>query len=266
MKHALLTAVLLLGAAAPASAQDCTAITSIPTTITTSGRYCLTQHLAMLQTTGDAITVAASYVSIDLKGFELAGAQIPSSTSYGIRAVGQTDITIRNGTLRGFYTAVSLEGSVGASRNHLVENLRVHYALYSGLRVSGQTSIVRSNEILGLGGTTAQGSSPTITGIAVFGNRNVVEKNVITGFPSGGSSIGIIVNPSSNTHIDANHVMEAGTGIYVGNSSAVFVTGNQLTAGSTGVLFWASSGKYRDNLTIGFTNPYLGGTDAGNNQ
>lgn len=166
----------------------------------------------MLQTTGDAITVATSYVSIDLKGFELAGAQIPSSTSYGIRAYGQSDITIRNGSLRGFYNAISLDGAVNTSRNHLVENLRIYYAQYNVPRVSGQTSIVRSNEI-GLGGTTSQGSSPTITGIAVFGSRNVVEKNEIAGWVTGSSSVGILVNPSSNTQIHQNRILEAGNWI-----------------------------------------------------
>lgn len=265
MKQALLTAVLLLGSTLPASAQQCTPITSIPTTITTSGNYCLTQHLAMLQTTGDAITVAASYVSIDLKGFELAGAQIPSSTSYGIRSYGQTDITIRNGSLRGFCNAVSLDGAVGASRNHLVENLRIFNALYNGIRVSGQTSIVRSNEILGLGGTTSQGSSPTITGIAVFGNRNVVERNEIASWVAGSSSVGILINPSLNTQIHQNRVLEAGTGIYVGASSGVLVTGNWITGGTFGVYYVHASGRNRDNLTLGVANPFTGGVDAGNN-
>ena len=49
----------------------------------------------------------------------------------------------------------------------------------------------------------------------------------------------------------------------------VLVVGNRMATTGSGVVFGAAAtGKFRDNITSGVTNPYLGtgGTDAGNNQ
>jgi hypothetical protein len=57
-----------------------------------------------------------------------------------------------------------------------------------------------------------------------------------------------------------------GRGIFLGLASDGLPVGNRITGADSGIEFSISaSGKYRDNLTSGVTTPFLGGTDAGNN-
>lgn len=253
--------------ARPAAA--CTPISAVPFTISTPGDYCLAGNVVTTATSGEAITVAAGSVTIDLQGYEIAGTGSPSSTAAGIRSWAQSDVTVRNGTIRGFMYGVVLDGPSGgaSSRNAVVEGLRIVNATYTGIRVTSQNASVSRNQVIQTGGTTMQGSSPTFAGIVVFGSRIVVEKNEIAGFAaiSGTSSVGILTNPGTNVLLERNRIFDARTGIYVGSSAAVQVIGNQIWQGTTGVYYTLSSGKYRDNLTVGVTTPYSGGTDAGNN-
>jgi hypothetical protein len=53
-------------------------------------------------------------------------------------------------------------------------------------------------------------------------------------------------------------------GIFVVGVDALVVN-NRITDSMVGIQFGASGGKFRDNLTTSVTNPYVGGTDAGNN-
>ncbi len=43
------------------------------------------------------------------------------------------------------------------------------------------------------------------------------------------------------------------------------VVNNRISSAGVGVDFVAGTGKYRDNLTIAVSTPYIGGIDAGNN-
>lgn len=264
---AALAGLAIVSGADPAAA--CTPITSIPLMITAPGSYCLTGNLSTAQTSGDAITVASGYVTIDLQGYEIAGTGALSGTAHGIRSWAQTDVTVRNGTIRGFFTGVSLEGafSGGTPRNLAVEDLRVIGSAYTGIRVTGQNCSIARNKVLQIGGSTTVGSYPTFTGIFVYGSNNVIEKNDVAGFvtTSGSANLGILVNPSSNSLIEGNRIIGATTAIHVGHSAAVEVVGNRIWQGTRGIEYVLSSGKYRDNLTLGVSSPYYGGTDAGNN-
>ena len=79
-----------------------TPISSAPFTITVSGSYYLTTNVNV--TTGDAITIIASQVTLDLNGFTISSTA-PSATNTGILlAGGDTDITILNGHIVGGVT------------------------------------------------------------------------------------------------------------------------------------------------------------------
>jgi hypothetical protein len=67
----------LPGAALAATANEdtCAAITTVPTTISLPGTYCVTKDLTTQSTSGNAITVSANGVTIDLGGQSAAPTQ-----------------------------------------------------------------------------------------------------------------------------------------------------------------------------------------------
>ena len=69
-----------------------------------------------------------------------------------------------------------------------------------------------------------------------------------------------------NNRIDT---ITSGTGnryaLRFSSSKNVLAVGNRITNAEVGIFFTGANGKYRDNLTVNVEKPYLGGTDAGNN-
>jgi hypothetical protein len=87
-----------------------TAITSVPFTITASGTYTLTKNLTLSGTNQTAITVNASNVLIDLKGFTLGTNDTTFSNSGITVSAASAFVTIQNGSLNNFGAGVSLFG------------------------------------------------------------------------------------------------------------------------------------------------------------
>jgi hypothetical protein len=101
---------------------NCTAITSVPATITTEGIYCLKSHLTSAVPNVAAITIDADEVVIDLNGFTLGGLGRPESTAIGISVLGHMNTTIKNGTVRGFNIGIFIGNTLGSIS--LVEEIR----------------------------------------------------------------------------------------------------------------------------------------------
>ena len=140
----------------PARAEtiDCTAITTVPYTINSSGIYCLTGNLGTSISSGNAITIAANNVTLDLNGWRLGGLSAgPTTEARGIYAVFRKNITIRNGTIRGFWKAVSLTDNspYTTSQGHLVEEIRAEQNTYVGIETKGKGIIVRRCQIVDTG-------------------------------------------------------------------------------------------------------------------
>jgi hypothetical protein len=95
------------GAPAPtmktlAQVEPRTPIATAPFTISVPGSYYLTTNLTV--STGDALTIATSGVTLDLTGFTICSTA-PSATGYGILLTNRlSDITILNGHIRGGVT------------------------------------------------------------------------------------------------------------------------------------------------------------------
>ncbi len=209
--------------------------------------YCLTTSLTTSITTGAAIDVQANNVIIDLNGFRLAGlAAGPGTGAFGIHASNRQNITVKNGTIRGFLLASFFETS-GGSQGHLVEDIRAGQNTAGGVQVQGTGSIIRNNQIVATGGSTMPlGPSVYITEIVVIGDGNRVIYNDVT------------------TVAQTQSAPALGIGVMSGNGTIVL--NNRITnAADYGIVFLTATGKYRDNLTFGSTTPYTGGTDAGNN-
>ena len=230
---------------------SCTPITSLPSTITAPGAYCLTSDLATNMTSGIAITINIDDVVLDLNGFRLDGLGAGAGTmAVGIYAQDRRNITIRNGTVRGFIEGIALHDtySPGGSRGHVVEDIRADQNTYIGMRVWGTGAIIRNNQVVSTGGSTASGySGDNAIGIFVrFNSVRVLNNDVID-----------TVKQGSGTS----------WGIHLQNTFGSFVVNNRISGGDRGIDFQLGNafGKYRDNLTYGVVTPFTGGTPVGIN-
>ena len=143
----LLVVIALAVAAAPAGAEtvNCTPINAVPAVIALPGVYCFTKSLVTSMASGNAIDIQANNVVLDLNGFRLGGLAAGFSTSaVGIYASNRQNIAIRNGTIRGFLIAISLQNPSGGSQGHLVEDIRADQNTWVGIWVEGSGSIVRN--------------------------------------------------------------------------------------------------------------------------
>jgi parallel beta-helix repeat protein len=273
---ALLFLASLIGGAMPAAAEtvNCTAITTLPAAIWSPGIYCLTGDLNTSMTSGAAIYINASSVTLDLNGHKLGGLGAgPTTQAVGIYATDRKNITIRNGSIRGFYFGIYVSDN-GHSSGNLVEQIRADGNTHTALFVVGTGSIVRNNQVVNTGGSTANPAHPFGVQAAGAGIR-VLENDIIdtSGTGSNTGSFGVDVDFASGGVVRGNRISNttrdpSGTsyGIFVNGSANVFVVDNVIENTTDGVYYNNSSGKYRDNLTSAVDTPYTNGTDAGNNQ
>jgi hypothetical protein len=164
---------LVFTAPARAETVNCTAITSLPAIITVQGIYCVTGDLTTAMSSGNAITINTNNVVFDMNGFKLGGLSAgPGTNAIGICAIQRQNITIKNGTIRGFLEGILLGDArpYTTSQGHIIEDIRADQNTYIGFEVRGVSNIVRSNHVLATGGTTAFGVNAYGYGIIVAGN------------------------------------------------------------------------------------------------
>ena len=268
-----LSLVVLFSSSVQAETTECTVITSLPYTISTQGIYCLKGHLGTSMTSGNAIEINTNNVVIDLNGYKIGGLGAgPDTWASGIYAYQRQNITIRNGTVRGFFWGISLDsGDLTTSQGHLVEGIRADMNTFGGIGVVGRGNIIRNNQVVDTGG-----HSVGARGIQVYGSGNrVINNNVYgtVGNPglAGYDSIGINLWYGQGSIVENNRVSNSilssdSCGVEVYDSANVLAINNGVTNMDYGIVYSGSStGKYRDNVTSGVTTPYTGGTDAGGN-
>src|SRR5215471_9938738 len=108
----LLVLLTLVLSTAPVRAEtiNCTAITALPAVITVQGIYCFTGDLNTAMTSGNAIDIQTNNVVLDLNGWKLGGLAAGLGTNaVGIHASDRKNITIKNGTVRGFLAEIWLQ-------------------------------------------------------------------------------------------------------------------------------------------------------------
>ncbi len=113
-----------------------TPITSVPYTISTPGSYYVAANLAV--SSGSAITITASQVTFDLNGFTLSSTEATPTGTGILLAGGNTDITIRNGHIKGnvAYSGGNYTGS-GFANGIYVSGSTPENVLVSHVSVSG---------------------------------------------------------------------------------------------------------------------------------
>ena len=244
-----LALMLSVATAGRAETMMCTPVATLPATITAPGIYCLTSDFSIsLAGWAGAITINASDVVLDLNGHTITNVPrgLPGTATggaYGVVAYYRKNITIKHGTIRGFFCGIFLSDNppFATSKGHLIEDIRAEQSTLIGLAVYGSGIVVRHNQVVATGGSAQVNAD----GIDANGPSMRIIDNDVIDVSSTGAPIGIR---------------------YFGDNGVVL--GNRITDVENGICLSQSSPttKYRDNLTTGVAGaPYWGGTDAGNN-
>lgn len=276
MKASAFPLMLCLGlflSSRPAAADSthCTAIASLPTTLSSAGVYCLTQDLTLAGTGGAAVTIAADSVTLDLNGHALRSKAAGNVTTYGVKVVGQKYFSIIDGTLAGFAEAVYIAADGGTQpRGGLIADLKVQRSFYYGLLVICDGCIVRDNMITDTT-TPAAFAAYEPKALAVEGSGDQVTGNrVFNTHPQTGHAGYAIAVGAANSTIANNYAAndQLGTDPVYGfliSGASDLLTGNQ--AQGLPFCYWLQgvNMKYRDNLSGGCTDAFDGGAAGGNN-
>ena len=198
-------------------------IGSLPFVIKKSGTYTFEANLRYSGSSGtEALTVEVSNVVIDLSGYTLSG----DSTTTGISAANPIkNLTIENGIISGFGTAISLTNA----GLFVVQNLKLLNQQF---------------------GTTATDC-----------NFGAVQNCLIVG--RGTSATGINLQNCFGTVVKSNQIASCSYGCLAQDTAGNLFIGNQLENCATG-LGLSRVDKYEANLTIGTTVPFNGGISVGN--
>jgi len=280
IKNLVLITLVLTASTAYAETIDCTAITSVPYKIIAKGVYCLTGNLSLNKIKGRAIFIAVNDVVLDLNGWTLKGTAGSATQAVGIKAYQRKNITIRNGTIRGFYIGINLTdiSPFATSQGHLVEGIYADRNTFAGLDIAGLDNTVQHNRII-YTGKSSLATDHEAYGISLTGNRARAIDNEINRTSSVGTSTsyGLFFYLALNALATGNRVSvvysETGQtyGIFFDSSAGTMAVGNQIsfisggTAAGTGIKYDVSNGKYMNNLTFNVGTPYAGGTPVGVN-
>ena len=221
-------------------------------TISRPGTYKLSRDITVSE--GDAIVIKASGVTLDLNGRTVSTRS--SGSGRGIVIDDADHVTVKNGSVSGFNTNVSVDSSEGSC----VEELKVigkGLAPNNGpseigiLVLNSRSSVIRENIVSSVNlGVFVRGAEST-------GNR--IEQNVIVGGTTNANNLlGICYNPAPN----AGAAGPSGDSIY-NNHIARFNFAVSVSAGS-------SSNLFVDNTLSSFSGPFRdpasfeaqGGTNA----
>ncbi len=244
LRLALPVLVLSGALAARAEVNDCTPITSVPATISSSGVYCLTGNVT-LSAPGVAVHVlSVKDVVLDLNGHSITG---PGSGT-AVLVEDASRVTVRNGSIVSVGRAVYVTSN---SYNATIEDLR---ALGTGSQPTIESQgwgdtiqrnwIERGNPVIRTSGGASRVSDNDIfnatSGIDMAGTAAFVEDNRVT--RTGAAS---------------------GYGIRTSGTRVVLSRNN--VSGFATCFDMSATTRYRENVTISCTTTYTGGVTAGSN-
>src|SRR5262249_2449239 len=138
-------------------ADTCLPILAVPITIATPGSYCLVRTVSTPIRAGAAITLAADGISLDLKGFTLAGPGGVRSQAVGVFADQHKNLSVSNGTVRGFLAGVlfSQQPPYTTPQGLSVDKLKALANFEAGIWLEGQGSNVTHSTVMATGRSTA---------------------------------------------------------------------------------------------------------------
>ena len=210
-----------------------------------AGSYYLATNLVSTSTNIDGITISTDNVTLDCNGVAIINTAGDDAQADGVTFVTRKNITVRNGTIQGFYRGIFANGNCAGV---VVEHMRVATNYFRGILLNFSTGgvggIVRNNFVYGTGGTTVGATNQEIYGISVCCGMATVENNVVFGVLGKGAA--------------------AGYGMHLNNSTDTFVINNRISQANYGIRMNGPN-EYRDNMTSNRDTNYVAGTDRGNN-
>lgn len=220
-----------------------TAITSTgATTISTSGSYYLANNITV--SSGDAITIAASNVTLDLNGFTISSTASPAAGT-GIEVGNRTGVTITNGNIVGGVTNsgtnFSGTGFINGIRNAFFTSVReihisritVRGCLGEGIFLNdpfGRSTVVDSC-LVDIAGGTGIGAGHVTNSIAINCGFEGISASVAS--HCRGSSLGTGDGVSAGTADNCTGDSAGGSGVeatVVSNCSGSSASGNGIVA------------------------------------
>jgi len=199
LTHSLLAACLTLLTVA---SYGQTVINSVPFTISTPGKYVLGQDLSFGG--GTAITVQAPIVTIDFNGFTLRASSIINQNT-AIACESQSQVTIENGTISGFFNGIAIEHS----QRITLQNLHLLEINGTGIRLGFcQDSVISNCEVSRSGAIGGVFGTEGILLANVFGNR--VMTDTVSGYHFGIFSGG---EPDAGNYFENDYIANSDNGI-----------------------------------------------------
>jgi hypothetical protein len=262
----VLAAAFLRATVVLAETVDCTPVTSLPATISTQGIFCLTGNLATNIASGNAITITANNVTLDLNGWKVGGQAAGTATlATGIYTTA-ANVTIVNGIVRGFGTGIYRGGRGAVLRDMLIDqNINL------GIYINGEGALIEHNRVVDTGGSA--GTNVNVAGIFAdsgsIGAR--ISNNMISGLTSSGSGSewGIIANgPNAtlrdNVLSDSARPTGGGNSLGINPSKSSAVVNNIVSNFDVGI-YTTGGGIYAHNTAYNCTTSYQGGTAGAGN-
>jgi parallel beta-helix repeat protein len=240
-----------------------------PVTISRGGSYKLTGNLIVPDANTTALRITASYVTLDLNGFFIAGRTsctgfpvkcTPTGTGSGVDATGRRGVVVRNGQIFGMGHDGILVGP-----NSLVDHVLVQSNGGNGIETAGYSTV--STNIANFNGDEGiSGNNCTVTNNTANGNGDiglfVTDSTASNNTASGNGGTGIDANGGMATNNTANgnglNGIEALGGTATnntadGNSASGIVadtaTNNAANRNGTyGLAFSGAGGGYANNV------------------
>jgi cytoskeletal protein CcmA (bactofilin family) len=244
-----------------------------PFVIRRSGVYTLMNDVTFSAASGDAITVLASNVTIDLNGHSIDGTVGSASAAVGIRAENVSRVTVQNGTVRGFLFGTILIGS-----EHDVDTVRADSNWYYGLWVEGDGARIRDSFVTATGGSTLGRNYTVVFAARLIGSDSSFIDNMVVVMqrsPYNVELVGLHVDSAPNSTVAGNVFalddsaqfktwglwINGGSVDWHGTTSLVLVE-NLFTDMQIGAEFSYAAGLVGDNSALRVANPVRLGTSA----
>jgi len=211
-----------------------TPISSAPTTLTQPGSYYLTTNIAV--TTGNAITITADNVTLDLNGFTASSTEA-SPAGTGIMLSGdRAHIHICNGHIKGnvtysggFYSGNGFSNGIKSSgnpRNVRVTGVSVSGCLNDGINVGLLSTVAESCTVSMVGGAGILADSVTHSTARLCGGSAI---SASSASDCSGEATGAGAGVTAPTVQNCNGSSATGPGVYANNAQNCYGLSNGQT-------------------------------------
>ena len=165
---------------------------SQPMSIEFSGNFCLAGNISVADGDKPGLSVNASDVNIDLRGYGIFGPG-PLSVAPGIHIANASNVQVSNGSVRGFDSGVTIERGRGVA----LSDLTSAYHNSSGFTLSGDDIVVENVTIRSIVGR-GEAETRTLSGIRLDGTGIQIRDSEIRHVVSSEGHPSLAVDNSAN--------------------------------------------------------------------